>query len=117
MKTNIKTKMLFIAFAAMILFTMTTYAAGPVSIAAQNIRQTLVKAVEQPKDIETLPVTGEVVVLFTVSDEGNIEIKKLDATNEEIAAFIKEKMASLQLREFVHPYNQYFRVKFRFSQV
>ena len=42
--------------------------------------------------MENLPAEGTVVVLFTVTDEGKIEIKKMESTNDEAGNFVTQKI-------------------------
>jgi hypothetical protein len=94
---------------------LSTYAASPAAIAAKNVRQKFVEAVMNAEDKSDLPTSGEVEVLFTITDEGTVDIKKLKSTNEEIEKYVKEKIISVPCNDFVHPFNQYYKVKFIFS--
>ncbi|MCX6246972.1 MAG: hypothetical protein NTW10_04495 [Bacteroidetes bacterium] len=116
MKTTIVTRTILIALLVGFISVISAYAASPAAISAKNIRQKLVEAVMNPEDMTTLPSTGEAEVLFKLNDEGTIDIRKIDATNEDIASFVKTTMANVPCKDFVHPYNQYYKVKFRFTQ-
>jgi|WetSurMetagenome_2_1015567.scaffolds.fasta_scaffold102448_2 hypothetical protein len=91
------------------------YAESPAAISAKNIRQKFVQAVVNAEDKSDLPTSGEVEVLFTVSDEGMVEIKNLKSTNDEIATYVKEKIINVPCNDFSHPYNQYYKVRFIFT--
>jgi hypothetical protein len=116
MKTKNVTRILFILLLAVFISAISSYAASPAAISAKNIRQKLVEAVMNPEDMATVPSTGEAEVLFKLNDEGTIDIRKIDATNEDVASFVKSTMANVPCKDFVHPYNQYYKVKFRFTQ-
>ena len=51
-----------------------------------------------------------------INDEGQVDIKKLKSTNEETAKYVKEKISNVPCKDFVHPYNQYYKIKFQFNQ-
>jgi hypothetical protein len=115
MKTTHISRVIIIALLIGIVSTLTTYAASPAAVSAKNIRQKFVQAVMTEEDKFNVP-TGEVEVLFNITDEGDVDIKKIEATNEAVADYVKEKIASVKCQDFVHPYNQYYKVKFRFTQ-
>jgi hypothetical protein len=116
MKTINVTRLLVIALLIGFISTSSSYAASPAAISAKNIRQKFVQAVMTPEDQSTLPTTGEVEVLFMITDDGNVDIKKLKSTDEDAANYVKEKITSVPCKDFVHPYNQYYKIKFRFQQ-
>ena len=95
---------------------LSVHASSPAAVSAKNIRQKFVNAVMNPSDNSTVPTKGEVEVLFTVMDDGKIDIKKIKSTNEDATKYVKEKVSDLTCSEFTHPYNQYYKVKFRFQE-
>jgi hypothetical protein len=109
-------RILIIALLFGFISTMSTYASSPAAISAKNIRQKFVQAVMNPEDLTTVPTSGEVEVLFLLSDDGSIDIKKIKATSEEVADYVKRQISNVPCKDFVHPYNQYYKVKFRFVQ-
>jgi hypothetical protein len=118
MKTTKTTKVLLLTIIAAIISFGTSYAASPAAITAKNIREKFVQAVIQPENLNTLPTSpGEVEILFKVSDEGILDIRKLTFTNEDVANYVKDKITSIPLKDYVMPYNQYYRVKFKFSEI
>jgi hypothetical protein len=116
MKTINITRILVIALLVGFISTFSSYAASPAAISAKNIRQKFVEAVQNPEDQSNVPTSGEVEVLFIITDEGNVEIKKLQASNDETANYVKEKISNVPCKDFVHPYNQYYKIKFLFQQ-
>ena len=93
-----------------------TYASGPAAVTAKNIREKIVNQVYNKDDMENLPPEGIVVVLFTVSDDGKIVIKKMESTNNEAEDFVTKKITSISAKDNVYPYHQLYRVKFQFDQ-
>ena len=116
MKTINVTRIIVITLLVGFISTFSAYAESPAAISAKNIRQKFIQALQNQEDLTTIPTSGEVEVLFTVGDDGTIDIKKLKATNDEIANYVKEKIINVPCQDFVYPYNQYYKVKFRFQQ-
>jgi hypothetical protein len=96
--------------------TFTIHASSPAAVAAKDIRQKIVKEVWSNNDEENFPTEGTVVVLFTVNDEGKIDIKKLDSNNTEAEDFVTKKISGISCKDNVYPYHQFYRVKFQFDQ-
>jgi hypothetical protein len=116
MKTINATRILVIVLLIGFISTFSTYAESPAAISARNIRQKFVQAVMNPEDLLNVSSAGVVEVLFTVTDDGNIDIKNIKSTNEEIANYVKDKISSVPCKENVEPTNQYYKVKFYFQQ-
>jgi uncharacterized protein (UPF0333 family) len=116
MKTLNLTRVIVIALFVGFVSTFSTYAESPAAISAKNIRQKFVQAVQNPKDMSTMPTSGEVEVLFSINDDGIVEIQKLKGSNDEVTNYVKEKITNVSCKDFVHPYDQYYKVKFRFQE-
>lgn len=111
------TRILKIALFMAIFSAATAYAANPVPFAAKNIRQKLVETFQHNENQIGFPSSGVVEILFTLSDDGKIEVKKFKATNDKIAGYVKKKIAAIEMNDFIHPYNQYYKIKLSFSQI
>ena len=94
-----------------------SYAASPVALSAKNLREKLVETFQQTENQPGFPASGVVEILFTLSDDGKIVVKKLKASNDIIGGYVKEKITSVEMNNFIHPYNQYYRIKLSFSQI
>jgi ribonuclease PH len=116
MKTNMITRIFMVALFAAIISAGTAYAASPAAIAAKNIRETLYQAVQAPEQDMNIPTSGDVEVLFSVNDQGKIDVKKLDASTDEASKYVKEKIAKVEVKDFVLPFTQYYKVKFSFRE-
>jgi hypothetical protein len=114
---SIKTRrIMLIVLLAGILAVPGVQAASPAAMAAKNIRQKFVEVVRNPADLQNILVGGEVEVLFTVSEEGKIDIKRLEGSNKEIEDFVRDKISSIPCNEYIFPFNQHYKVKFRFEE-
>ena len=116
MKTINITRILAIALLLGFISTFSSYAASPAVICAKNIRQKFVEAVMNPEDKSNVPTSGEVEILFTLNDEGTVDIKKIKATNDDVANYVEEKISNVPCKDFVHPYNQHYKIKFSFQR-
>jgi hypothetical protein len=116
MKTINVTRVFLLTLLVGIISTFSTYAASPAAVSAKNIRDKFVEAVMNPDDQSTVPTSGEVEVLFTLNDEGTVDIKKIKGTNDEVTNYVKDKITNVPCKDFVHPYNQYYKIKFRFQE-
>ncbi len=116
MKTRKVVNIIVLTLIISFISTFTIYASSPAAVAAKDIRQKIVKVVWNGEDQEDIPSEGTVVVLFTVSDEGKIEIKKLESDNAEAENFVTQKISSISCKDNVYPYHQFYRVKFHFDQ-
>lgn len=116
MKTLNLTRVIVIALFVGFISTFSTYAESPAAISAKNIRQKFVQAVQNPEDISTMPTSGVVEVLFSITDDGNVEIQNIKGSNKEAMSYVKEKITNVPCKDFVHPYDQYYKVKFRFQE-
>jgi len=118
MKTN-KLKRIF--FLTMILgfgAIFSSYASGPAPpavITAKSIREKISDKFQDPSISENVPESGIVVVLFTVDKNGKIDIKKLDATTDEAATYVRDGLSTISCKDNVYPYNHVYKVRFSFE--
>jgi hypothetical protein len=117
MKTINLTRAIIIVLLAGFISSFSSYAASPAAAAsARNIRQKFIEAVQNPDDLIKAPTSGEVEILFTVNDDGTLNIKKMDATNDDAADYVTKKITNLNYGDSGHPFNQYYSVKFHFQE-
>jgi len=117
MKTIKITRILIIALLVGFISTFTVYAKSPAAMAAQKIQRKLTEIIQNIDDPESTPVSGTVVVTFTVNDEGKIEVKKLESNNDEAENFVVKKISSVTYKNFVNPYHPLYKIKVRFDQI
>jgi hypothetical protein len=89
---------------------------SPAAVSAKNVRQKFVEAVMNTDEVYSVPTSGYAEVTFRITDDGSIDIRKLKASSTEVGEFVKQRISEVKADEFVHPYNQYYKIKFRFSQ-
>lgn len=116
MKTKKIIRIIILTLVIGFISTYSLYASGPAAVTARNIREKIVNQIYNQDNMENLPAEGTVVVLFTVTDEGKIEIKKMESTNDEAGNFVTQKISAISAKDNIYPYHQYYRVKFQFDQ-
>lgn len=117
MKTIKVISSLFTIFLTGIIFSMNTYAKEPVkeySSHVKQIKQILEQTVKFPDCGIKKAGHGEAVVIFSISDDGKIEIDEISASCKELEVNISEQLSGLYFNGVIHPYDQHYRVKFKF---
>lgn len=117
MKTINVTRVIIIALMIGFISAFTVNAASPAAVTAKKIRQKIAEVVLNPEDHDNIPASGSVVVLFTVSDEGKIEIKKLESNNDEAEKYVRNRISNIPCKDFVFPNHQLYTVKFLFDRI
>jgi hypothetical protein len=93
-----------------------TYAASPAAVTAMNLRQKFVQLVQYPETAVKSALVGEVEVVFTLNDDGSVNVKSITSSNDELAKYVKDKITeTAPCSECVSPFNQYYKVKFVFK--
>ncbi len=116
MKTINVTRIFIITLLVGFISTFSSYAASPAAVSAKNIKQKFIETFQNLEDRDNIPTSGVVTVLFMVSDEGTIDIKKLEADNDEVANFVKDNISKVPCKDNIYPNHQLYRVKFRFDK-
>lgn len=65
----------------------------------RDVRQILKEAVYYPQFALRDGNEGKVDVSFKVSDEGKLEIKKINSTDQKLSNFVNEQIANIDLRD------------------
>ena len=88
-----------------------SYAAKP---AATCLRETLMENVHYPDAILKKSGTGNVMVTFTISDDGKIVVRNIRTDNEELASYVRKTLSNINCSNLFGNYNQHYRINFRF---
>ena len=89
------------------------YAVKP---AVQNIREKMTESVKYP-DFSFKTGYGEVEIQFTLTPEGKIEIKKIKSTDAKLSEYVQEQVSKICCADVISPYQQHYKIKFRFRLV
>jgi len=81
----------------------------------QKLNTIIVEAVKYPDFTLSKEDRGEIIVTFTLTDEGIIKVDKVIASSKRIEDYIKDQLTDVIAKDVLHFYNQQFCVKFRFE--
>ena len=115
MKTTTVVRVIAAAILTGIFSSFSVYAASPATVSAQKIREKFVQAVMHPEEGIVIPSSGEAEVLFTLTDDGNVNITKLKASDDAVNKYVTDRITSVDCKDFVHPYGQHYKIKFKFT--
>ncbi len=100
------------------LFTgFSSYAIKPALAPAEHIQNVIKETVKYPQQALKSGTMGSVDVLFTITDEGQLIIKKLSGDNKSISEDVKQQLSKVYCKDVKFPYNQYFKINIRFKLV
>ena len=117
MKTINVTRIIIITLIVGFISTFSTYAKSPAAMAAQKVQQKISDVVRNLDDPGDAPTSGIVVIVFSVNDEGKIEIKKIDSNNEAAENFVVKKISNFTYKNFPDPYHKLYKIKFSFDSI
>jgi hypothetical protein len=81
---------------------------------AKQVKQVLEQTVKFPDCGLKKGGHGEAVVIFSIADDGKIEIDGVSANCKELEKYIREQLTNLYFNDVIHPFNQHYKVKFTF---
>jgi outer membrane biosynthesis protein TonB len=115
MKTNniFRTVVLTLAFIS--ITGLSLYAKKPVIESAVNIQSMIKKTITYPDIAVNKGYTGSVDVLFTLTEDGKINVKKTTAENAEIEKLVKEQLAAMSLKDIKTTFNQHYWIRITFK--
>ena len=58
---------------------------------------------------------GDISVIFTLTDDGKIKVEKIIAPTKRVEDYVKKQLTDVSAKDVIHPYNQKYKVKFRFE--
>jgi hypothetical protein len=117
MKTIKVVSSLLTVFLIGIFFSTNSYAKEPVMDYpdhAKQVKQILEQTVKFPDCSIKKGHHGEAVVVFSLSDQGMIQIDEISANCKALEDNLKQQLTGLYFKGVIHPYNQHYRVKFTF---
>ena len=117
MKTTLIISTILSIFLFSRICTVTVQAKEPVKsypMHAQQVKQVLEETIKFPGCSMKNVSYGEAVIEFSISDQGMIEIDKIEANCKALEINLREQLKDLYFKGVIHPYNQHYRVKFTF---
>jgi len=100
-------------------FSMNTYARNPnkdtkYPYYAKQIKHVLEQNVKFPDCGMTISGQGIAEVVFSIKDDGKIEIDEITASCKDLEVYVKKQLAELTITKINHPAGQHYRVTFIF---
>ncbi len=96
---------------------ISSYAANPAVASSDRIQKMIKEAVKYPEKAYKNSCCGTVDIVFTINDDGQINIKKMSTDNKEIADGVKDQLSKVCCKGIKSPYNQHYKVSFTFKLV
>jgi hypothetical protein len=104
------TMLMFVFFG---LVTVNPATAGtPVSC---SIRQTIAESVTYPEAVLGKDANETVDVLFKLTDEGKVEVRKLTSGNKELLKYVTEQISKIQVTDAHDLNNTYYKITLTFQ--
>jgi len=95
-----------------------TYAFEPVTVPpAQYLQQVIKEKVKYPEQAVRSSSTGTVDVIFTVTNEGKINIKKTFSDNRIIEKIVKDQLSSINFQGARIPSYEQYKVRITFKLI
>ncbi len=107
---------LIILFAVLVL-SGNAFASTPASVCASTLNQKFEGKFSYPENAYKQAIQGDVIVIFSVSDEGRIIIKDVRANDAELAKYVREVMSTVQCPELNDANIYDFKVVFHFKLI
>jgi outer membrane biosynthesis protein TonB len=117
MKAKKTVRFSLILLVAGIFLTGPVFASTPASECASTLWQKFQGRIKYPDFAQKEAIQGEVVVVFTVSDDGKIIVKDIRSTDRELLKYIKEAMLNVKAPELDNASIYDFKVIFHFKLI
>jgi outer membrane biosynthesis protein TonB len=96
---------------------LSSYAATPSVGPSDRIQKMIKESVKYPEKAYKNSCCGTVDVVFTINDDGQINIKKMSTDNKEIADGVKEQLSKVCCKGIKSPFNQHYKVSITFKLI
>jgi hypothetical protein len=113
---NIKRYTLILLF-AMVFKSVIVAASTPASECANTLWQKFQEKISYPEFAYKQAIQGDVVVIFTVSNDGRIIVKDIRATDVELGKYVRKVISTLQAPELDNADIYDFKVIFHFKLI
>jgi len=84
---------------------------------AKDIRAVIQETLKYPATAIKDSFEGDVEIIFTVNEEGKIQVEKVGTKDTTMATAIKEQLAQVCCKDILGTYNQHFKVVISFKLV
>jgi hypothetical protein len=117
MKTSKVFGILAITAVFILMLTAGAFAGKPAMTPAQHVQKIIQETIKYPEQARKDCCQGSVDVIFTVDDDGKINIENTFSTNPEIEKYVKEQLATICCKGVKTPFNEHYKVTISFKLI
>ncbi len=89
----------------------------PTATCAEKLKDKLKESVKYPHSGRELSLQGEVMVIFTVSGEGAVNVCHISGTSGDLVHYVKDLLPTIRCKELKDAAGKFFKVRFNFKLV
>lgn len=104
------------AFLVMI-FTLPLFAGKPVISSSDKVQKIIKESIKYPDQAIKSCCQGSVDVIFTLREDGKINILKTFSTNEDIEKLVREQLSTVCCKGVKTPYNEHYKITISFKLI
>ncbi len=116
MKTKTISKFVLILITLLILGG-SSFAGKTIKDTAATIREAIQQQVKHPGYIKVRDNLCCADILFTVTNDGKLLVKRITTDNEALSDYIKQQFSEISFSKLGSPMNQYYRIKLSFRLI
>lgn len=117
MKTIKLIPALFIVLMLLSISGNSSFGSNPVPGSSDSIHKMIKESIKYPEQAYEKGVTGSVAILFSIKEDGKIEIDELSTDDKEIAEGVKEQLSTVCCKGIKTPYDQHYWVTITFKLI
>jgi hypothetical protein len=80
-----------------------------------EIQKIITESVKYPDFGYKKGLHGDVVITFTLSAEGTIELKKITSSCDELKDYVKTELGKITIKDVIHQLNQQYKLTLKFD--
>jgi hypothetical protein len=80
-----------------------------------QLNKVIKESVKYPQFTLAKDERTDIYITFSLTDEGKVKVEKISGTSQRIEEYIREQLSAVVAKDIIHPYNQMYKVKFRFE--
>lgn len=96
---------------------VSSFASDPVDGSSDSLQRIIKESLKYPDEAIRNCYTGKVDVVFTVNEEGQLNIKEIYSDNSDMAKCVKKQLSTICCKGIKTPYNKHYAVSIAFKLV
>lgn len=117
MKTSFRQWFYLLTIVSVLLISGRVFASTPASECASTLSQKFQGKITYPESAQKQAIQGDVIVVFTVSDDGKIIVKDIRTTDKELGKYIRDTLSGMNAPELDKASIYDFKVVFHFKLI